>query len=316
VPAPTPTAPGGGWSVAAAADRVGVSASTLRSWERRYGLGPQGRTAGGHRRYTSADVAVLQQVRRLVETGMPAGAAAAAVRGHPATTVRPTPCRTDVFAPDTAAQRFLDAAYRLNARAAERLARQLLIQRGTVAAWNDVFAPLLQDIGRNWEHTGGGVECEHLIAGVLQTALDRHAAQHRTTRHRRTRTGTAPDLHAGVLLAAAPEEAHTLPLYASAAALAEDGIGSWVFGTLPPDALHAAIDQLAPTAVLLWARSRNTANTRLLRQLRRAAPVVCAAGIGWPARVAAPIVGTRDLQSTVDLLRMSVHTGEPARAGA
>src|SRR5690348_7457435 len=48
-----------GWPVAHVAARVGVSISTLRSWERRYGLGPSGRTEGGHRRYTTDDIAAM-----------------------------------------------------------------------------------------------------------------------------------------------------------------------------------------------------------------------------------------------------------------
>ena len=40
------------WPVGVVADWLGIPASTLRTWERRYGLGPSERTRGGHRRYT------------------------------------------------------------------------------------------------------------------------------------------------------------------------------------------------------------------------------------------------------------------------
>lgn len=46
------------------ARELGLSAPTLRSWERRYGIGPSARTLGGHRRYGPEDVARL---KRLVE---------------------------------------------------------------------------------------------------------------------------------------------------------------------------------------------------------------------------------------------------------
>ena len=36
-------------TVSSVADELGVSASTLRTWERRYGLGPTGRQAGARR---------------------------------------------------------------------------------------------------------------------------------------------------------------------------------------------------------------------------------------------------------------------------
>jgi transposase-like protein len=68
------------------ARRLGVAAPTLRSWGRRYGLEPSGRSTGGHRRYTADDVARLQVVLRLVRQGVPTATAAKAVRG---TTVIP-----------------------------------------------------------------------------------------------------------------------------------------------------------------------------------------------------------------------------------
>jgi DNA-binding transcriptional MerR regulator len=69
--APTPTL-----TVAAVARRLGVAPPTLRTWDRRYGLGPSAHTAGAHRRYSPADVARLMVMRRLTLEGVsPADAA-------------------------------------------------------------------------------------------------------------------------------------------------------------------------------------------------------------------------------------------------
>ncbi|MSW39326.1 MAG: MerR family transcriptional regulator, partial [Actinobacteria bacterium] len=46
-------------SVAAVAQRIGVAPATLRTWDRRYGLGPSSHTQGSHRRYSRQDVARL-----------------------------------------------------------------------------------------------------------------------------------------------------------------------------------------------------------------------------------------------------------------
>ena len=43
--------------VAAVARRLGVATGTLRTWDRRYGLGPSEHQAGTRRRYTAADLA-------------------------------------------------------------------------------------------------------------------------------------------------------------------------------------------------------------------------------------------------------------------
>ena len=58
-------------TVAAVARRLGVAPSTLRTWDRRYNLGPSAHTAGAHRRYGPADVARLVVMRRLTLEGVP-----------------------------------------------------------------------------------------------------------------------------------------------------------------------------------------------------------------------------------------------------
>lgn len=69
-----------GLAVAAVARRLGVAPATLRTWDRRYGLGPSEHSAGAHRRYSSDDVARLMVMRRLALEGVaPVDAARAAL---------------------------------------------------------------------------------------------------------------------------------------------------------------------------------------------------------------------------------------------
>src|SRR5690606_867413 len=62
---------------------VGVAVTTLRTWDRRYGLGPPGHEAGKHRRYRDEDVRRLAEMRRLTASGVPPGQAAAWVLARP-----------------------------------------------------------------------------------------------------------------------------------------------------------------------------------------------------------------------------------------
>jgi DNA-binding transcriptional MerR regulator len=77
-------------TVAAVAARLGVAPATLRTWDRRYGLGPSEHTAGAHRRYSVADLARLMTMRSLTLDGVPpADAARLAREGAPGTLPEP-----------------------------------------------------------------------------------------------------------------------------------------------------------------------------------------------------------------------------------
>ena len=60
-------------TVSGAARRLGIAPGTLRTWDRRYGVGPTDHTRGRHRRYSAADMARLELMRaegRIVGIGI------------------------------------------------------------------------------------------------------------------------------------------------------------------------------------------------------------------------------------------------------
>ncbi|MET8585639.1 MerR family transcriptional regulator [Streptomyces collinus] len=71
-----------GLTTGALARRLGVSPTTLRSWERRYGIGPAERAEGRHRRWTPRDVAMLETMCRLTSAGVAPAEAARAARNE------------------------------------------------------------------------------------------------------------------------------------------------------------------------------------------------------------------------------------------
>jgi MerR family transcriptional regulator, light-induced transcriptional regulator len=69
-----------GFSVGAVARRLGVAPSTLRTWNRRYGIGARELSPGRHRRYTAEDIIRLEYMQKLILRGAaPADAARAAL---------------------------------------------------------------------------------------------------------------------------------------------------------------------------------------------------------------------------------------------
>ncbi len=67
------------FSIGDLAERTGVSAGTLRIWETRHGFPVPTRLASGHRRYGDVDVAAVQQVVQLRDSGVRLDAAIARV---------------------------------------------------------------------------------------------------------------------------------------------------------------------------------------------------------------------------------------------
>jgi hypothetical protein len=135
------------------------------------------------------------------------------------------------------------AAVSMDARGVAELVNRQISQAGVVATWDDVVVPVLDSLGRRWETTHEGVEVEHLFAESVGATLT--AAATRLT------AGREP---ARVLLTCAPEEQHSLPLNAVAAALAERGLAARILGgRMPTDALAAAVRRTGPAGVLVYA---------------------------------------------------------------
>ncbi len=105
--------------VAAVARRLGVAPATLRTWARRYDLGPSAHTAGAHRQYSLEDLERLMVMRRMTLEGYsPAEAARVAVQSARATSAvasahdpsSSAPAQASPQAPSQAAPRPLDAS--------------------------------------------------------------------------------------------------------------------------------------------------------------------------------------------------------------
>ncbi|MFG2750485.1 MerR family transcriptional regulator [Streptomyces xanthophaeus] len=271
-PDPPQELPAAALSTGAVARHLGVSPTTLRSWERRYAIGPASREDGRHRRWTPEDIARLELMCRLTARGVPPGEAARTARGVPAA----EPARPSQGGPGgqgalplgevrPECRGLARAAVRLDAAAVQELLEAALAEHGLVTAWEEVIAPTLHAVGRKWASAGERyVEVEHLLSWQVSGALHR------------IRPTPGPPLSPPVLLACAPGEQHSLPIEALAAALGERGLPVRMFGAaLPAEALRDAVRRTGPRAVVLWAQSRATADHALARAV---------AGIEWGLR--------------------------------
>ncbi|MFG2636804.1 MerR family transcriptional regulator [Streptomyces sp. NPDC048362] len=305
----------------ALARRLGVSPTTLRSWDRRYGIGPAARTDGRHRRWTPEDVTMLETMCRLTASGVPPAEAARAAKQQadqaavrpPEGIAPPPPPRSLLVprsvpapssgedggpwaaAPGTSASAaarqdgrgLARAAVRLDAAAVGEQLDTAVIRYGVVTAWQEVMLPTLHAVGRKWASSEDRyIEVEHLLSWHVSTTLRRH-----------TRVPATPAGSPGagpVLLACVPDEQHTLALEALNAALSHRGVPTRMFGAaVPAEALAAAVRRLGPAAVVLWAQARSTASLPLAEQIAalewgvkgaRSQPLMMLGGPGWAGR--------------------------------
>ena len=295
--------------MAAVARRLGVAPATLRTWDRRYGLGPSEHEAGSHRRYSTADVTRLLVMRRLTLEGVAPSEAARVARE---TSVDPDSASVSFLPPRVSAGRTGERpgrapgdraverpgprpstpAYALHeASSAERASRglaraaaaldpdecQRIIRRhvereGVVAAWLRVVSPVLTTVGERWQATGDGIETEHLLSECVVDVM------------RDVVRGLKNPRNAGpVVLAAAEDEQHGLPLHVLAAALAEHSVSVRLFGVrVPREALAAAVRRVGPSVVFVYAHLPVSDVTQVADLPRlRPSPLVLLGGPGW-----------------------------------
>ncbi|WP_345396870.1 MerR family transcriptional regulator [Amycolatopsis samaneae] len=274
--------------VASVARRLGVAPSTLRTWDRRYGLGPSRHTDGRHRRYGSSDIGRLELMQRALLRGASTAEAAryaleqmprsgppvlrevtGTLTGEPPEEREPDGHEV----PSRLARRLSTAALAMDVGAVQRMLVDIIAELGVLPAWTGVLEPVLSALGTRWRGVSAGAEVEYLLAECVFAALIRATPVLDEPRNTRP-----------VLLGCVPEERDSMPMYALAASLAERRVGAQLFGVpLPAEVLAVAVRRSAPAAVVLWAHRRAAADPRLFARVSRGRQRgrLFACGPGW-----------------------------------
>jgi DNA-binding transcriptional MerR regulator len=284
-------------TVAAVARRIGVAPATLRTWDRRYGLGPSEHVEGEHRRYCPQDLARLTMMRRLIIAGVSPSDAAEQAKSFKGVIkisklVKEFEVREDV----------VDALYKglqsLDRTFVETSLAHEIDTYGIEGAWTDVIVPTLFLIGDEWENNQKGIEVEHLFSEILKNAF-----------YSRTVALAKPLNPRPVLLAAVGEEVHSLPIYALAAALCERNIESYVLGARTPiEAISTVVTRCAPPAIFLWAQLPKNADTKYWQEIPsiRPAPRILVGGPGWDAVECASVIRAEGLEHACDEITQAI----------
>ena len=266
------------------ARRLGVAPATLRTWARRYGLGPSGHEVGSHRKYDRVDVARIAVMRRLVISGVsPKEAALIAVDADVSEAENLPKIKFEERSEIVEA--ILKALESLDISFVNEIIRREILANGVIATWVEIVTPTLIKVGDHWSRTGLGVSNEHLLTEILIKILRELSAEIEN-----------PVNAKPIVLAAIGEELHSLALHALLAALAERNIQAYFFGARTPvDALVEVVRKVAPPVVFVWAQLPENADYSIAAALPAIRPPtrLLLGGPGWePSRCAdATLVG-------------------------
>lgn len=284
-------------TVAAVARRIGVAPATLRTWARRYGLGPSSHEAGEHRRYCASDLAKLTLMRRLITAGVAPAEAAEQALAHKGEIKVEKILKTFEVREDVVAA-VVKAANSLDRNFVESILRKDIDKYGVIDSWQEVIVPVLVIVGNAWAETGTGIEVEHLLSEIVTSIL-----------RDRTKSMKTPINSRPVLLASVGEELHTLALHALHAALSEIKVECHFLGARTPlQALSNVVTRSAPPAVFLWAQLSKNGDPMYFRDTPaiRPAPRYILGGPGWDREQCADVAFADDLTLACEQIKQAI----------
>lgn len=243
--------------------RTGVAVSTLRAWERRYGLLDPERTEGGHRLYGTADIERVRRMQALLDQGWSASAAADEIIGNKDDPAAPTasisqlrPVEGSGDPAEDLVTRLTDAFNRFDAQAADAVIDDCFARLDVGAALDEVLLPTIRDVADGWEEDPGIIAREHFATHTLRPRLIRLL-----------RAGNTVD--GRVLVAASPEyEEHDLGVLSSSVVASSVGYRVHFLGSRTPvPAIERTIASVGADIAMIGAVSRATA-TDFLRRVK------------------------------------------------
>jgi DNA-binding transcriptional MerR regulator len=217
--------------------RTGVSAESLRAWERRYGLLRPTRSAGGLRLYSLDDLERVRMMRAHLAAGL-----AAAEAARLATAPDEEDARSAGTDPTRLRAALAAAVDRFDEAAAQALLDRAVAALSVDALLLELVLPYLHELGARWERGEVSIAQEHFASGLLRGRL----------------LGLARGWGLGVgptaLLACLPGEFHDLGLIAFGLALRARGWRIVFLGAdTPSETIDTAAREIDPALVVLSA---------------------------------------------------------------
>ena len=215
--------------------RAGVSAESLRAWERRYGLLRPMRSAGGLRLYSLDDLERVRKMRAHL-----AGGLAAAEAARLASAPDEEDSRSGSADPLRLRAALTAAVERFDEATAQAVLDRAVAALSVDALLVELVLPYLHELGARWERGETSIAQEHFASGLVRGRL----------------LGLARGWGLGVgplaLLACLPGEFHDLGLIAFGLALRARGWRIVLLGAdTPAETIETAAGMVDPALIVL-----------------------------------------------------------------
>lgn len=157
---------------------TGLTADTIRVWERRYGAVRPERTQGNVRRYSSTEIRRLTLLREAISRGHAIGEIGALPDAdlEKLTSAPPGAEEGEVDAPSRGrwwpiVEGYLDAVERYDLRRADEILTRTAVLTSPRELALEVMLPLLREVGDRWEHGATTIAQEHVVSGQARSLL-------------------------------------------------------------------------------------------------------------------------------------------------
>jgi MerR family transcriptional regulator, light-induced transcriptional regulator len=247
------------------ARRTGLSPHLLRAWERRYGVVEPGRTQGGTRLYSNADIFRLRLLRHAVEAGHSIGRLAELspeqllkLAGEVEIEEAGGDRGRGTATPERYMVECLEAVEAMDGEAVHSLLMRAAITLSAVDFTEALVVPLLERVGELWE---SGTLCpahEHLLSTNMQRVLGWILASMTTPPRAPVVVVTTPEGHRHELAA----------LIAATEAVKEGWRVTYLGPDLPASDIATAVETTRASALIL-SMIRESSEEDLREQLTR-----------------------------------------------
>jgi DNA-binding transcriptional MerR regulator/methylmalonyl-CoA mutase cobalamin-binding subunit len=235
------------YTIKRAAQLTNVPESSLRAWERRYGVFSPHRNGSGYRVYDQESLALITTMRRLVDDGWSPATAAEAVRSgtvppddgeKDGEAIRSSPAKPPA---DCYAEHFLSAAEQLDVAGIEASLDGGFSLGSFEHVVDEWLFPTLEALGKGWELGQIDVAGEHVASHAVHRRLSAAFA-----------AAGSRSLGPAVVVGLPPGSQHELGALAFATAIRRRGLDVLYLGAnVPVSSWEAAVSSHAARAAVL-----------------------------------------------------------------